>query len=269
MVNREIQRIVFIGAGNMATQLAQALHGAGYAITQIYSRTIESAQSLAEKVDSRYCNDTHDIYPDADMYIFAVSDNALESLAGRVHTDERALWVHTAGSMPMTTFDGHHRRYGILYPLQTLSKERNVDFWEIPIFIEAKEHSDLEILRNVAGKISHNVSEADSEQRRQLHLAAVFACNFTNHMYAIAAELLARKGLPIDALRPLIKETAAKIESLSPRDAQTGPAIRYDQNVMQKHIDLLHTDEEKEIYRLISRHIHLYATPKDFLNSEI
>ena len=109
-------------------------------------------------------------------------------------------------------------------------------------------------------RISRQVIEATSEQRRHLHLAAVFACNFTNHLYAIAADLLARQQLPFEALRPLIRETAAKIETLSPAEAQTGPAVRYDKNVMQKHIDLLDDPDEKEIYRLLSRHIHQFAT---------
>ncbi|MBQ8423598.1 MAG: DUF2520 domain-containing protein [Coprobacter sp.] len=260
MVNREIKRIVFIGAGNMATRLAQALHSAGYEIAQVYSRTETSARNLAEKLGCDYTHDIEGVVPDADMYIFAVSDSALEGLIARTPARHDALWVHTAGSMSMEVFSGRCNRYGIFYPLQTLSKDREVSFDEIPVFIEADSADDTELLRTIGLKISHRVMVASSEQRKYLHLAAVFACNFTNHMYAIATGLLARQGLSFDALRPLIKETASKIETLSPLEAQTGPAVRYDENVMQKHIDLLDSPAEKELYRLISRHIHTFAT---------
>ena len=215
MVKETKQRIVFIGAGNLATHLSMALQQAGYDVAQVYSRTEDSAQRLAGKLKCGMTTRIEELYNDADIYIFSVSDSALEKLIDKVPRCDEALYLHTAGSIPMSVFSGKCRRYGVLYPT--------------------------------------------SEQRRHLHLAAVFACNFTNHLYAIAAELLEKQHLPFDALRPLIRETAAKIESLTPIDAQTGPAIRYDRNIMQRHIDLLDDNDEKEIYRLLSRHIHAFA----------
>ena len=239
MVKETKQRIVFIGAGNLATHLSMALQQAGYDVAQVYSRTEDSAQRLAGKLKCGMTTRIEELYNDADIYIC-----------------EEALYLHTAGSIPMSVFSGKCRRYGVLYPLQTFSKNRDVQFDEIPIFIEGSSPETTATLQKIGREISGQVLEATSEQRRHLHLAAVFACNFTNHLYAIAAELLEKQHLPFDTLRPLIRETAAKIESLTPIDAQTGPAIRYDRNVMQRHID---DNDEKEIYRLLSRHIHAFA----------
>ena len=254
-----IQRIAIIGAGNIATHLAIALHEAGYVISQIYSRTEVSARTLAERIGCPWTTRPENIDGDSELYIFAVSDAALEGLTEHTSANREALWVHTAGSMPMSVFEGKCRRYGVLYPLQTFSKNRPVNFSEIPVFIEADTPDDTARLRNVAESISRKILEASSEQRKQLHLAAVFACNFVNHLYAVADGLLAEQGLPFDALRPLIRETAAKIETLSPIDAQTGPAVRYDENVMQKHIALLRDPETQKIYRLLSDDIHHFA----------
>ena len=259
MVKETKQRIVFIGAGNLATHLSMTLQQAGYDVAQVYSRTEDSAQRLAGKLKCGMTTRIEELYNDADIYIFSVSDSALEKLIDKVPRCEEALYLHTAGSIPMSVFSGKCRRYGVLYPLQTFSKNRDVQFDEIPIFIEGSSPETTATLQKIGREISGQVLEATSEQRRHLHLAAVFACNFTNHLYAIAAELLEKQHLPFDALRPLIRETAAKIESLTPIDAQTGPAIRYDRNVMQRHIDLLDDNDEKEIYRLVSRHIHAFA----------
>lgn len=260
MVKEKKQRIVFIGAGNLATHLSTALHRAGYDILQIFSRTESSAQQLAGKLGCAMTTCIDEVRPDADIYIFSVSDAVLGELIDRVPLREEALYLHTAGSIPMSVFAHRCRQYGVFYPLQTFSKTRPVKFEEIPLFIEGSSPEVTATLREMGEKITRQVIEASSQQRRYLHLAAVFACNFTNHLYAIAAELLEQQGLPFDALRPLIRETAAKIETLTPAAAQTGPAIRYDRNVMQKHIDLLDDEEEKEIYRILSKHIHQFAS---------
>ena len=257
-----IQRIVFVGAGNIATHLAVALHGAGYDIAQIYSRTEASAKTLADRIGCAYTTLPQKITDTGDLYVFAVSDDALAPLLDRVSARRDALWVHTAGSLPMSVFAGKCARCGVLYPLQTFSKNRAVDFAEIPVFIEAGNAADADLLRRVAGRISRRVAEISSEQRKYLHLAAVFACNFTNHLYAVAAKLLQEHGLPFDTLLPLIRETAAKVESLAPADAQTGPAVRYDRRVMQRHLDLLDDPAAQEIYRLLSQEIHRFATEK-------
>jgi predicted short-subunit dehydrogenase-like oxidoreductase (DUF2520 family) len=166
---------------------------------------------------------------------------------------EEALLVHTAGSMPMDVWKGHAYRYGVLYPMQTFSKERKVDFASVSFFVEANGEADLALLKTMAGALSPKVYEATSAQRTSLHMAAVFACNFANHMYTLSARLLEKNGLPFDAMLPLIDETARKVHELHPKAAQTGPAVRGDENVMGKHLEMLADEPEiREIYRKIS-----------------
>jgi predicted short-subunit dehydrogenase-like oxidoreductase (DUF2520 family) len=156
----------------------------------------------------------------------------------------------------MDVWENRVKRYGSLYPLQTFSKQREADFWNVPFFIEAVRKEDAEYLKTIAGSLSSKIYEADSEQRKYLHLAAVFACNFVNHLYALSADILERYNLPFDLLLPLIDETARKIHELPPNYAQTGPAVRYDKNIIDKHLIML-TDrpEVQEIYRLLSENI--------------
>lgn len=248
-------RIVLIGAGNLATRLGIALHEKGCSILQVYSRTEDSARALAEKVGASYTHLIDQIVNDADLYIFSVKDDALPGLLRKMHKNE-ALWVHTAGSMPMDIFSLHTDNFGVLYPLQTFSKQREVDFSAIPIYIEANQPHHLDHLKKLAARLSTQVIEATSEQRKSLHVAAVFACNFTNHMYAIAANLLEEKGLSFDQLIPLINETAAKVNTLHPKEAQTGPAVRFDKAVINRHIEMLENDNLKKIYNLLSENIH-------------
>ncbi|MCD7711092.1 MAG: DUF2520 domain-containing protein [Porphyromonadaceae bacterium] len=258
----EKRHIVFIGAGNLATRLAVAWQQAGHDIRQVYSRTEASAQALASRLGCAATTRTEELCRDADTYLFAVSDKALEPLIDEVPAGDTALYLHTAGSMPMELLHKRFRQYGVCYPLQTLSKERTLSFDDIPLFIEGSSPEVTTDIRLLAQSISRQVMEATSEQRRYLHLAAVFACNFPNHLYAIAAEVMKKADLPFNLLLPLIGETAAKIKALAPIDAQTGPAVRFDDNVMQKQIALLDDPDEKEIYRLLSRHIHLFATTR-------
>ena len=195
--------------------------------------------------------------PDADLYIVSVKDAVLQSLLSSVVKGrEEALFVHTAGSMPMSVWEGIAIRYGVLYPMQTFSKQRPVDFGTVSFFVEANEPDDLETLKQMASSLGAKVYEASSEQRMSLHVAAVFACNFANHMYALSAKLLDKYGMPFEAMLPLIEETADKVHLLSPREAQTGPAIRRDGNVMDKHLDLL-ADEPilQDLYKKISKSI--------------
>ena len=203
--------------------------------------------------------------PDAQLYIVSLKDDALVELLPQIVAGKgKGLWVHTAGSIPMDIWKGHVERYGVFYPLQTFSKSRLVDFHEIPVFVEGSSvfvegSSDEEVhfLKQIASALSRKVLEANSEQRRNLHLAAVFTCNFTNHMYALAEHLLQKHGLPFDAMLPLIDETARKVHELSPRLAQTGPAVRYDMGVIGKHLDMLADEPEmQQLYRLLSDDIH-------------
>ena len=250
--------IVFIGAGNIATNLAKALYRNGFRIVQIFSRTEEAAKTLAQKVEAEYTTDLSKVTAHAQLYIVSLKDDAfLELLPQITENKGDALLVHTAGSIPMSIWEGKASRYGVLYPMQTFSKGREIDFREVPFFIESNSSDDMELLKAIASVLSDRVYDANSEQRKSLHLAAVFTSNFTNHMYVLAAELLKKYHLPFDVMLPLIDETARKVHLLEPFCAQTGPAMRYDVNVINKHLDMLVDEPEmREIYRLISESIH-------------
>jgi len=248
------KRIVLVGAGNVATHLGIAWQKVGYEIVQVYSRTSASALELANRLGVGYTTSLSDICTDADVYVVMVKDAVLQELIPAiVKGREDALFVHTAGSMPMSVWDNHASRHGVLYPMQTFSKAREVDFVSVSFFVEASGEAELSELESMATALSPKVYEATSVQRASLHMAAVFVCNFTNHMYALSARLLEKNGLPFDAMLPLIDETARKVHELHPEDAQTGPAIRRDANVMDKHLAML-VDEPNlcEIYKMIS-----------------
>ena len=262
-MNRSIEDtpIVFIGAGNLGSNLAKSLYRKGFRIVQIYSHTLESARQLAEQVEADYTNSLSEVCPDARLYIVSLKDAPFLELLPQIVAGKRsdALFVHTAGSIPMSIWQGKVERYGVLYPLQTFTKQREVDFSEIHLFVEASSDAEAAWLRDFASVLSQHVHTADSEQRRRLHLAAVFACNFSNHMYALANELVKHSGLPFEVLLPLIDETARKVHALPPQEAQTGPAVRFDQNVIGAHLQMLqHEPEMQSIYELISKSIHHY-----------
>jgi predicted short-subunit dehydrogenase-like oxidoreductase (DUF2520 family) len=251
------KRIALIGAGNVATHLGKAWQRSGCEVVQVYSRTEQSASELATCLGVPFVTSLDEVCTDADIYVVAVKDAVLQELIpALVKGREAALFVHTAGSMPMAVWQGVAPRHGVLYPMQTFSKAREVDFTSVSFFVEANHQADKEALKELAGALSPKVYEATSAQRTYLHMAAVFACNFVNHMYTLSARLLEKNGLPFDAMLPLIDETARKVHGLHPHDAQTGPAIRGDENVMDKHLAMLADDPKvKEIYRIISNSI--------------
>lgn len=252
------KKIVLIGAGNVATHLGMGLQQSGCQILQIYSRTQKSASELADLLKVPYTTALEEITSEADVYIVALKDSAFQDLLPYIiKGKEKSLFVHTAGSLPMSMWKDAVARYGVLYPMQTFSKQRKVNLAEVSFFVEASNDEDLQMLKGMAGMLSPKVYEATSEQRKYLHLSAVFACNFSNHMYALSAYLLKQKGLPFESMLPLIDETSRKVHELSPQEAQTGPAIRNDENVMQSHLDLL-ADEPvlHELYEKISQSIH-------------
>lgn len=238
------KRIVLIGAGNVAHHLAPALLKAGVNLCQVYSRTIESARELGKKTGITYISDTFAIYPDCDIYIFCVSDDALLALFKSIRINKDALILHTSGSLPMEVFKPLTTRYGVLYPLQTFTKRRELDFREIPLCIEAVNPDVLGEIRELAALLSARVEEISSEKRRVLHMAAVFANNFVNHMYGIAGKILEKEGLDFSLLRPLIFETAHKVMLMSPELAQTGPARRGDESILNMHKTLLKDDRK-------------------------
>jgi len=250
-------RIVMIGSGNLATQLSLALTDAGQEIVQIFSRTQAHAQTLAEQIGCPYTTSVDAILRDADVYILSVKDDALSALAAAVcGARQQALFIHTAGSMPMDLFKGHATQYGVLYPMQTFSKTRRVNFREIPCFIEASSAEALATIRQLSESISEHVVDCDSEKRKKMHLAAVLACNLTNHCYRLAERVLEAEQIDFHLFLPLIEETARKVTMMSPREAQTGPMVRYDQNVMAMQMSMLSDARTREIYRLMAESIH-------------
>ena len=236
-------RIVCIGSGNLATNLTLAWKEAGILVEQVFSRTEANARALAERLGCAWTSSTGEIINDADLYLFSLKDSALETVASRLPGNS-GLWVHTAGSMPLAVFE-------------PFSKGRRIDLGNVPFFLEANSEEDKAILEQLARAVSRDVRFLPSEKRRHLHLAAVFACNFVNHIYALADDILRKEGIPFEVLLPLIDETAAKVHRLTPREAQTGPAIRYDENVINKHLAMLDKMPElKALYETLSRSIY-------------
>ena len=229
--------IVIIGQGNVATNLHHAFTKKGAACQMVSSR---------ERLD---------FLPDANVYIYAVKDEALAAVAAQVKDKQKAMHLHTSGSMPISVFGDDKPHAGVFYPFQTFSKSRVIDdFSTVPIFFEAKGIDDISAVYSLALAITSRVYETSQHDRERLHVAGVFANNFTNLMYTMAAELLQHTHIPFKALLPLIEETAAKIHTLSPCDAQTGPARRGDENVMSHHLSLL-TEQQRQVYQLLSDEI--------------
>lgn len=252
-------QIVFIGAGNVATHMAQAFYHAGIEIKAVYSRTIQSAHELAQKVKAFATNDITAI-PESDIYIYCVKDDALSKMATiNSLRFPHAMHIHTSGSTPADVFQSDY--FGVIYPMQTFSKKAELDFNEVRCFIEGNNEQSLEQIRLLAESVSTHVCPLNSEARLGLHAAAVFACNFTNHCFTLAEKILMEKtGLPFKTIMPLIDETVKKVHLLPPALAQTGPAVRYDQNIIKKHLDMLKDDALiQEIYCKMSQSIHQTA----------
>ncbi|MDK2978427.1 MAG: hypothetical protein PWP52_1141 [Bacteroidales bacterium] len=244
--------IVIIGAGNVATHIALALKNANYSIKSIYSQTEKSAQNLAEKINSSFTTHIEKLPDNADIYVIAVKDTIIEDIAKKLNILS-GIVVHTAGSVPMSVFESYFKNFGVFYPLQTFTKSRNLAFSEIPLCIEANNNNAENKLLNLAESLSKKVALVNSEKRKILHLAAVFACNFTNHMYSIGYELLSEQNIDFNLLHPLINETAKKATEMSPIDAQTGPAMRQDNKTIDMHLKMLKDYPEFEkIYRFVS-----------------
>lgn len=244
-----------LGSGNVATHLANALARAGHRIVQVYSRNIENASLLAHPLGAQAIDDLRHLDTVVDMVILAVSDDAIPSVAEQLPRTLSGVVVHTSGTTPMDVLQPFSR-HGVFYPLQTFSKSKAVDFRSIPLALEASDDASMAQLEAVAKGISDAAFACDSAQRLALHVAAVFACNFTNHLYAVAAALLERNGLAFDLIKPLVMETAQKIMALDPAQVQTGPAVRGDQKTMDKHLEFLKKDPEwQRLYGLLSEGI--------------
>jgi predicted short-subunit dehydrogenase-like oxidoreductase (DUF2520 family) len=250
-------KVSIIGAGNLATRVALELHNRGIEIVHVYSRTVTSALTLARLVGCNYNTNPEKIGQDADLYLISVSDMALADVLSKINFGNK-LVAHTAGSIPMSDLAKYSENHGVFYPLQTFSKYRDVNFSRIPFCIEANTPENEKILCEMASLISRDVRIVSSEQRKQLHLAAVFACNFVNHMYSIAYDIIQEKDLPFDILLPLVAETASKVKNMTPRAAQTGPAIRKDKNIIGEHLSMIKDQKLKKLYTSISDSIFEY-----------
>ena len=244
-------KTVILGAGNVATHLFKAFNASEtVTVAQWYNRNLKSISKYKNSVS--ITDDLSELV-DADVYILAVSDDAIEALSVALPFENR-LVVHTSGSSSLYTADKKHKR-GVFYPLQTFSKDAPVDFKDVPLCIEALKKEDLPLLKALATAIGSQSHKVNSDQRQALHLAAVFVNNFTNQLYRVAHEITESQGAEFDILKPLIKETATKIESLSPYLAQTGPALRRDKKTIKRHLKQLENEHHKDIYNLLTKSI--------------
>ena len=245
----------FIGAGNLATHLSIAISKKGYNVSQVYSRTELSAKLLAKKVNSSYTISVNNIDKNADIYIVALTDDIVDSVLSEIDFQNK-LVIHCAGSLPLSVLKKYSSNIGVLYPLQTFSKDRELNFRDVPVFVEANTKDNEEIILSIARKISSNVKILNSEKRQILHLSAVFACNFVNYFYTIATDLLESNEILFEVLKPLIIETAQKGITMEPKNAQTGPAVRFDENIIKKHLELLiNYKSYQELYMSVSKGI--------------
>lgn len=235
-------KIAIIGKGRVATHLTQALASAGHDIVMCGGRKRIQA-----------------VPADAEVVILSIKDDAIASVASEF-ANSNALILHTSGSVSIDAIPSEHR--GVMYPMQTFSMERAVDFRNIPLFLEASSEEDMNTLSRLAASISDTQMPMSSGQRKTLHLAAVLCCNFVNHLFELSHDVMAEQGIPFKILFPLIEETFAKIHTMTPHEAQTGPALRWDENVMQWHMAMLHDPRHREIYRLLSESIRVTHTRK-------
>ncbi len=251
--------IVLIGAGNVGFHLGHILVEKNQKIVQIFSRKTKNAKQLAQSLNSSYTTQLKEIRPNADLYILAVSDAAIEWVAAalaQIPLSQKALVVHTSGATPSTVLKPYFKQYGIFYPLQTFSKSRVSNFDNIPICIHANRQPLRRKLEKLAQLLSPKVYLVDDQQRAILHVAAVFVNNFTNHLFQVGETILEKENLSFDILKPLIQETAEKIKQHPAKKMQTGPAIRGDQNTIDKHLDFLNKYPDfQELYQRLTTSI--------------
>ena len=248
-------KIVLIGAGNVATHVGNAFNNNGHQILQVFSKQIENASELADKIGAESIDSIEQLNLEADLYLMAVKDDRIAELCKKINLKDKIL-VHTSGTISMEVLGVSSSQYGVFYPLQTFSKFKKLDLKTVPFCIEGNTPDVSNVLKEIANELSDVVQVVDSAMRKKIHLAAVFACNFSNHMYAIAEDLLKKDNVSLDIIRPLIEETARKAMTNSPEEVQTGPAIRNDKQVLSDHIELLSSNTEwKKIYEQVSQSI--------------
>lgn len=244
-----------LGAGNVSMHLSKALINSGHPVVQVWSRNKHNAVDLALKIGANSIDDFKEINEDVDLVIIAVNDDSIASVAALIPKKESRIVLHTSGSTDISVLNMHFKS-AVLYPLQTFSKEVELDFGKVPLCIEATDVETQTQILNLSQELSENVQVVSSANRIKLHVAAVFACNFTNYLYTISQNLLEESGLSFELIKPLIFETVNKITVNSPENVQTGPAKRNDEEIMLKHLKILGSNAEwQELYRLISQNI--------------
>ncbi len=245
-----MKRIVLIGSGNLAESLLLALCRQGENVVQIYARNQTRGATLAAMCQVPHTANPEALVP-ADIYLVAVSDRAVGEVTQSLPIPAEAIVAHTAGSVEINTLP--HQHCGSFYPFQSFTAGRRVDFSTIPIFVEGADSDTEEQLEALAKRLSNKVFRANGAQRRKIHLAGVFACNFVNALYGVGADLLREEGIPFDVLTPLMEETYKKASSAPhPTQVQTGPAVRGDRNVQERHLAQLNDEKIKNIYRNLS-----------------
>jgi predicted short-subunit dehydrogenase-like oxidoreductase (DUF2520 family) len=248
-------RITLVGSGNVATHLGAAFKNAGHQIVQVWSRNLQNAALLAYHIKAEPIADLSEISADTDLIIISVKDDAVETVASFI-TLKNVLIVHTCGAVSMQVLEKYFTNCGVFYPLQTFSKTRELDFRSVPLCLESTDKNSMDLLLDLARTVSNNVSVVDSDQRKTLHLAAAFACNFSNYLYSVSADLLQENQLDFELLKPLILETALKVQTFLPAKVQTGPAVRKDEQTMAAHLELLKQHPDLQvIYQLLSQGI--------------
>ena len=244
-------KVVLIGSGNVTHHLIEAFAKSPIVeVIQVFARQKKSINPLFDF--NKITSDYDDLVP-ADLYIIAVSDDAIANVSSQLPFKNR-LVVHTSGSVAINSLDAKNRK-GIFYPLQTFTKNKAVDFRQIPICLESENESDYELLKNVAESISNAVFKIDSQQRKALHVSAVFVNNFVNHLYQIGNEICEENKVPFEIVKPLLLETANKVMTLAPKEAQTGPAKRNDTVTIATHLDFLSNENQKNIYKILTQSI--------------
>jgi predicted short-subunit dehydrogenase-like oxidoreductase (DUF2520 family) len=247
--------IVLIGAGNVASHLGIHLKKVGHNIEQVFSKHIDNAEELANVLDATYTNKLNEINKEADLYILSVKDYAIDDVILELRLPDKIV-VHTSGAVPLLGMEHISKKCGVFYPFQTFTKESAVDFATVPIFIEASDKATEKVLLEVAQSLSKLSQVVKSEQRKALHLAAVYVNNFTNHLFHIAQTILQKEKLPFELLYPLIKETVTKAGKHKPYDIQTGPARRDDWKTIDEHLHFLDDSPEfREVYLVLTESI--------------
>ncbi|MBL0063643.1 MAG: DUF2520 domain-containing protein [Bacteroidetes bacterium] len=254
-------KVVLIGSGNVATHLGTALNKSGHTILQVYSPTTLHASKLAKSLKAEFTTDPSGLHPKADLYLIALKDEAIGEILPFIPV-KTVMVAHTSGSVSLSVFPKEFTNCGVIYPLQTFSRDRKIDIRSVPFCLECRNPSTKNKLGKLVSSLSEKLHWINSSERRSLHLAAVFANNFSNHMFVIAEEILRKSKLDFDLLRPLIAETAKKVQRHSPGEMQTGPARRGDSETIEKHMkELTNHPEYAKIYKLISQSIEDHNGP--------